>query len=283
MLASEIEAGGTLSQKFHKEVDRVFTFADGPENPLTFFVRTCKVKPIQERALLRAMLTSVRNALPKDLVTRRHEKLFAHMPIDIPDTAEGRTLKKIGSGYINTVYLLEGQGSASWAIGVRRSGFETSSSAWDYAIGQQRDYEKIKGMFSHIPQLIPNEWRILYDRHDGKPGVMFFREFVEGPIRDVFDFSKEELQARIGNNPNLNSQMTGFSTVCMENIDDYPVDLFGKNNLVITGSSGSERLVLLEPHTCDSNPSPETKQEIHDKIVYLNQIIKDVNGNEGIN
>ncbi len=275
MLASEMEAGGTLSQKFHKEVDRVFTFADGPENPLTFFVQTLKIKPVQERALLRAMLTSVRNALPRGLVTQQHERLFAHMPLDIPDTAEGRVLKKVGSGYINTVYLLEGQGASSWAVGVRRSGFETSNTAWEYAIGQQRDYERVTDMFSQIPQLVPEEWRILYDRHDGKPGVMFFRKFVEGPIRDVFDLSREELQTRIRNNPNLSNQMVGFTTVCMENINDYPVDLFGKNNLVI-GSGENEKLVLLEPHTCDSNPSPETKQEIHGKIIYLGQVIEDV-------
>lgn len=267
----------TFAEKLTDDVSRVFKYGDVPANPWQHFKETLQRRPIPERELLRAMLTTVRNALPKDLIIKHEGDLFDKAPFETGEDRE-KSLKRIGSGAVNTVFLLEGsEGIKSQAVGIRRRGFKRSRDALEYATCQQEEYERIKKRFSEVGGLIPNESRIVYERHDGKAGVMFFRDFIEGPIRDVFELQQNELEHLLATNERFANQVIGFVSVSMENIDavcSERLDILGINNLVVAGPPGNEEFILLEPHNCERRIENDgTDQRVADRLRYLSDVV----------
>lgn len=260
-----------------RDVDRVFVLGDIPEQGFVRHLQeVIRSRPLPKRELLRAVLSVIQKRLPEDLNLAMQEKAFSNAPIDVPLKDGYRVLEKVGSGGVNTVFFLNTGEGTSWAVGLRREAFKSAEDALEYAKGQEREYRQIKTLYCADPDLIPEEFRVIFENHRGDPNVMFFRKFIHGPMRDVFDEDSESLHEVLGRNPKFRDQMIKFVTATMENMDfvlDNQLDLLGKNNLAIVGEKGGERLVLLEPHLCEAERTDRADNRIKERTEFLVDVV----------
>ncbi len=259
----------------------VMVWGERPDNPVTHAVDQLRKRPIYETEVLRCVFTLVYNAIPKNMRPRHEKSIFQNLPLKFGANETEKKMERLGSGAVNTVFLLAGEnGAGSWAIGLRRLGFRNYEEAQSYALRQQEEYRYIQSLFGDIEGLVPEKYRLIYTRFDNKPGVMFIREFVGGPIRDLFDIPNQELLELIASNRTFGNQFRNFASRCNEHIArlaEMRLDIIGKKNLVVAGEKGQERLVLLEPHTCDSvDKNGDQERRIRERIQKLAELLERV-------
>ncbi len=260
----------SITAKISGVWDDVMVWGDRPDNPITHLKQELSQKPISESEVLRSAFTLVYNAMPQNMRPRGDEIIFQNLPHRLGANGTGKNIERLGSGAVNTVFLLAGEnGARSWAIGLRRRGFRDYNEAQSYALCQQDEYRYMQDLFGDIEGVIPVEYRLIYTRFDNKPGVMFIREFVGGPIRDLFDIPEHELLELLAGNETFGAQFKSFATRCKEHVArlaEMHFDIIGRKNLVVAGQKGQERLVLLEPHTCDSvDKNGDQKRRIRER------------------
>jgi hypothetical protein len=270
----------TLEEVIHKAkdvVNRTFILGDAPNSDQ--IKEAVSERPLDGRALIKAGLALIYNNLSEDTKNKLHEKAFENLPLDIQKIGGYRVLNKIGFGGMNSVYLLSDGNEKSYSVSLYKRGFKDAASARSFVEEQKQEYEYFKDMYKEIPDLVQKESYVIYERHDGVPSVMFIREFIPGPLRDIFYTSKEELSRMFKGNQYLMDQLLKFTTISMQHKDvvlDKGLDLLGIDNLAIAGKVGEERLVFLDPHTIDIiGKRPELRQKICERLQYLQQIVEE--------
>lgn len=264
--------------KLRLDVERILVLGDtNNKGGIAGLKETLSKRPIPERELLTIALEMIAGRLPGSLNNRLHALAFTYAPLDIPyfNGNNYRLLERIGAGGVNTVYLLNTREGNSWAMGIRKEYFLTLAQAQAYAKEQETDYTDVKKIYSTQKNLIPEEFRVIYETHSGYPNVMFFRKFVPGPIKDIFSYNNKGLVELLQRNNKLRGQLSEFvntSTKNMRWIAQNNLDLLGTNNLVIAGDMGTENLVLLEPHTLDSYKTEEKGDIIKERIEGLGNV-----------
>lgn len=268
-----IESLGEAFNKTARLAREVFILGDVPNR--NQIKEVLSAKSSSKRFLIKAGLALIYNNLPEDLRSRLHEKLFEKLPLHIKGEGEYRILEKIGSGSTNSVYLLSNRDKKSYALAQSKLSFRDTSSALRFSERQKLEYEYFKRIFKDIPGLIQRESYAIYERDDGASSVMFIREFVPGPLKDIFDIPKDELNKLLTNNQLLSNQLTKFVEISIKNknvIVGEQLDILGNNNLAIAGEKGNERLILLDPHT-RVNKISFAEKKINDRLEYLKDIV----------
>jgi hypothetical protein len=77
----------------------------------------------------------------------------------------------------------------------------------------------------------------------------------------------------------MREQLTKFVEISLNNegfVVKEELDLCGRDNLVVAGTNGNEKLVLLEPHTTGTK-RPRNQVEISKRLKYLAQIVEETN------
>lgn len=228
---------------------------------------------INEKLIVKAGLALVYSTIPKNIKNKLLEKPFEHYPFIKQRDEVCNVPMKIGSGSLNSVYLIK-EGDKSYALSLNRLAFKDVSSAVHYAKQQEEEHKYYKDIFKNNPNLILSESYLVYEKCNNSPSIMFIREFLEGPIKDVFLIGREELGSILNNNPRLEQCFDLFVNTLIKNrdlIEDEQLDLLGVNNLAIAGPVGKEKLILLDPHTKTCKTS-ESRQRIHNRISYLQEI-----------
>ncbi len=236
---------------------------------------------IPRREILRAGFSAIQGLLPNSVNYSLQEKTFEKVPLDVENDNEKlknyRILEKIGSGGVNTVYFLANEGK-SYAVGLKRGGFDSSSEAIRFADYEQKEYEYFARLYKDVEGLVPKENNIVYENYEGKPSVMFVREFVPGSLRDFFSTDETEIVNLAKNNKQFADQFLKFAEVTKNNRDllqNYGFDLLGINNLAIAGEDENPKIALIETHTIlsydEKNKSAVSRrldqiQSIADKI-----------------
>ncbi|GEM_PF-5076334 len=148
------------------------------------------------------------------------------------------------------------------------------------ALEVQADYEKIKSLFGHIPNLIPDEqFLLLHSPLLKKPAVASVQPFVEGTVRDFFtDFTPEERINTIENNPLLREQFIDFAQTHerMNLQEGKCLDLLGDKNLSIVEHDGKARLVFLDPHHMYKSPGLSGRNDLSTTLAVRIADIKEV-------
>lgn len=273
-LREATETKGTILERVAWAADGVFIFGDAQDRKIAEqIVGALKSRPIAKGVLLRSCLTVIQKLLPSDLKSELRQKVFAKAPFEIPQTSGYRVLEKLGFGGVNSVYLLKsGVSGSSYAVGMRRISFGDQKSALGYASRQQRQYEHIKRLYSQVPELVVSENHIVFSDHKNRPSVLFIREFVPGPLRDIFQIGERELSRIVSENQTFNYQLTKFVEISTGNekfVVSEQLDLLGENNLGVVGEKGKERLILLDPHTTDSGKTENRSVQIKIRLNYL--------------
>lgn len=228
---------------------------------------------LTKKLIVRAGLSAIYSILPQKTKENLLKRPFDNSPIKFDDNQNGLSPEKIGSGSTNVVYLLK-DGEKYYALSIYKYVFNDTSSAIQYAKRQESEYKFYREMYREIPDLILDESYIVYKRYDKISSVMFMREFIDGPIRDVFSIGRKELDNVLDANVDLEHQFNVFVKITMKNVDyieNVQLDILGQRNLSIAGPAGQERLVLMDPHDklCKTDKS---KKRIHDRISYLEQV-----------
>lgn len=268
----------SLADKFAHAVERVFVLGDTPEEgAVRHALNAIMTRPIAKGELVRSALTVVRHLLPKSLKVKFYSRVFDKFPLELPRKNGYRGLEKLGSGGVNTVYLLNRGNGPSFAVGTNRVGFSDQESAQKYAQYQQADFDHINEMYNSIPGLVPLERQIIYTDQNDKPNVMFIREFVPGPLRDIFKIPIQQLSRIVQANPDFAGQLRQFLEISDKNREfvlGQQLDLLGDDNLSVVGGPGQEKLVLLDPHTRYSGKTPAKEEEIGGRLLYLQTAVR---------
>lgn len=229
----------------------------------------------------------VSNLLPekiKDRLSRRLGYTQDELPID---PRKYLLTRKIGSGGVNDVFLLQHQKeedkeSTQYSYVIKVMILSMSEPDTDRMVAmasqQKKDFDYIAGKFEHIPGLVPPEYFIVaHGPRNGRPAVIAIQPYMGGEIRDVFaEGFKQELKELVDRNENARDQIREFVKVVRNNPDliDNELDLLGEGNLAIVGEEGNERLMLLDAHPkLKHGRSDEKKQEISDRIKYLEDLV----------
>lgn len=220
-------------------------------------------------------LTVIYNGLPNSIKKSLQEKTFEKIPLDIPEIGNYRVMDRLGSGGMNIVYFLSSHEEDSFSVGLKRKGFDTAKEAWKYARDQKREYEYFRNMYKNIPGLIPEENYVVYKNHRDEMSVMFVRDYIPEPLRDIFKIPKEELENVITRNSEFRDQLLKFVTISLENSDiilNEELDIPGDKNLAVVGDKGKERLVLLDPHTILTK-KPEIRSRVENRLNQLKDVL----------
>lgn len=261
-------------QKLTETISQVFVLGDTPSEGLArHLIEIFNSRPISKGELLRTGLSFVRQFMPRSIKLGIQEKVFTNMPLDIPKPEGYRVLERLGSGGVNTVYLLNSEKGKSYSIGMRRRGFKDPNTAWEYAREETREYKVVNNIYRELPGLIPRESQVVFTDFKEQPSVMFVREFVPGPLRDIFAIGKKELLTILSSNPDFKDQLLKFVSLSDKNADfviGNQLDLLGKYNLSVAGEKGKENLILLDPHTREpAYRTSEKADEIRQRLNYL--------------
>lgn len=271
----------SLKERFQSAYDSVFIHEDSGENALELIKSAFGKNGVEKGKLLRGMLTIVKKLSSKELLNEKREAVFDNIPFEIPRTEDGaRVLPKVGAGYICTVYELPSTVSEkSYAMGIRKISFESTKMAEMYASKEKAEYEYLKKLFGSIPNLIPEEHQLIFTDFRGKPNYMFLREFVNGPLVDVFEIDRTEFVERLEQNNELRESLRSFSDIIDSNRDtlvEIGMDLIGERNLVFAGDKGKEKLVFLEPHCFDTIATKDDTRKLNRRIDYLEDMLEEV-------
>ncbi|MFH1899345.1 MAG: hypothetical protein ABIJ82_02650 [Patescibacteria group bacterium] len=220
-------------------------------------------------------LTVIYNGLPNSIKKGLQGRSFEKIPLDIPEIDDYRVMKRLGSGGTNIVYFYSSHEGNSFSVGLKRKGFNTAEEAWKFAKTQKQEYEYFRNMYKNIPNLIPEENQVVYKDRRSEPSVMFVREYVPEPLKDIFKIPKEELENIIISNSEFRDQLLKFVTISLENsnvILNEELDILGDKNLAVAGERGRERLILLDPHTVLTK-KPEIRSRIENRLSQLREIL----------
>lgn len=222
-------------------------------------------------------LTVIYNGLPNSIKKSLQEQAFEKIPLNIPETSDYRVMERLGSGGMNIVYFFSPHENGSFSVGLKRRGFDTAEEAWKFAKTQKLEYEYFRDMYKSIPDLVPEENQVVYRNYKNEASVMFVREYVPEPLRDIFMIPKEELENIIISNGRFRDQLLKFVTVSMENLGvviNEELDILGDKNLAVVGERGKERLVLLDPHTIQVK-NTEIRSKIGNRLSQLKEMVEE--------
>jgi len=261
----------------HRAVEVVFVDETVIRNPIEVLLGEQHSK--YERVVAGLYLVS---RLMPSLVKSNIRKDFDYSQDKMPFNPNVYVLKeKIGSGGANDVFLLSAQenGLPSYALKVCHASREAQNTEKivQMAREQRAEYQRIAFAYKAIDDLIPREhYFIAHGPRAGEPVSVMLQVFIGEDMKDVFkDISKDEFVDLLRNNGFLNRQLAGFITATESNpaLIENDLDLLGKNNLVVAGDKGEERLILLDPHFISVGcRSPETRSEIVRRFNYLKEI-----------
>ncbi len=218
----------------------------------------------------------------RDFIYKKFGYGTDRMPFDSKDYVIG---SKLGSGGVNSVFLLSSQkeGSPSYVLKINHTSYFEHDPDKLLRIGlkQKKEYEEIKEKFKDVGDLIPAEnYLLVHGIKDGKPAIVMTQPFMGENLRDLFnDFEKDELEYLLEKNPVFKEQLSKFTQITLSNNDlvEREFDLLGKNNLIVVGGEGDERLVLLDPHyRGESSRSLGTKEQIKRRVNYLKELTENV-------
>ncbi|OGM11925.1 hypothetical protein A2Z22_01685 [Candidatus Woesebacteria bacterium RBG_16_34_12] len=267
--------------KFSSAIEEVFI--DREEDKVGFSEifsgLTKKGKTKYDRTL--ALLQLAYKFMPtpmKEKVKAKFGYTQEEMPFDPEDYI---LINKIGKGGVNDVFLLEAQkeGLRSYVLKTIRLSYENGDQKRLLNIAQEQkaEYERIASVYQDIEGLIsPEHYFILHGPRKSKAVVVVLQQFEGRQIRDIFDdFHQEDLRYLLERNDALSNQLKKFidATNSDPSLLNNELDLLGRNNLVIVGENGNERLLLLDPHFRSvEHRSPQRQEEITRRFNYLSQL-----------
>ncbi len=233
----------------------------------------------QRRGFLRSIGPVVftilaRNASDKYLKASQTD-FVDKMPLNIPDGIDGQVFKRIGSGTKSTVYFLNAENDQySAAIATDRRRFPDFVDAHLFAdrlLSERNYYAKVFGN-----EYVVAEMPFIWADNKGFNRVSTARPFV-APIRDAFLTNRSEYQSLFEENPALQFQIQKFLENFSSNqeglLDEVPIDLLGKDNLVISGTGMETSLLLLDPHKREDLERDYDKRPTFDRLDYLNSLV----------
>jgi len=234
-------------------------------------------KYFSHRFIRQILLSLAYHATPQQIRNKMHEKSFEKAPLNIEQNSGIRIPSQVDAGSLHVVYKIAGEDGKHYALSVCKAMFRDTSSALAHAKQQKREQEYYKCMFKEVPELILDESYFVYEKPDKNTSVMFTRDFIQGPIRDIFFIKKNEIEKMLDANPFLDQQLKSFVDVAIKNrlsIEHNQLDILGMNNLSIAGPVGEEKLVFIDPHE-RGNKTPKMELKIHNRISYLQQIVSE--------
>lgn len=200
-----------------------------------------------------------------------------NLPFD-PEKYEFKYL--LGMGGESKVYHLSAKDDQlpSWILKVYRKQKGNTQELAEFGKEKGAEYERIKKLYSVIPDLVPEESMIIAEDPKTQDGMlMIVREFVGNDISDVFlDLSEKELAEILRNDPELRDKFQKFCQITFfnEKQTGEVIDLLGRNNLSLIKKDGRSKLIILDPHIFYSTrTSAEHKRSrTFQKLEYLQNI-----------
>lgn len=245
-----------------------------PETLSVFFDRS---KSVRDRAF--AILQFARGQIPE---LESVYKKFLYNTENFPFAPEDLSFKgKIGAGMPSVVYLLESRGpeQESWVLKVLQKPEENIEALLVRAKKERSDYEKIKGWYQSVPDLIPNEFMVIMENpRKGKgPALVILQKFFGYDLKNFFDIPEQELIGMLDSNPELKKQVQAFARVTLDKKRETGevADIAGYKNLVIAKDGERECLRFIDPHWIHSsdNQSKGDTLWIDDCLARLKKIV----------
>lgn len=231
-----------------------------------------------------ALFGLVRQSLPESFWEKQGMKDYFRDYSQFPIDKSKYALKyRVGSGNQCDCFLLEsletsGANGNSLVLKAFQQTGKSLEQVEEKARQVKQDYETLKGWYSEMPDLIPQQWEVImakFQRPHGKPMVGVIQKFLGNKVQDVaLDFTDKEWAELCKEYPDLRSQLGQFNKITQRDISNFGKvpDLLGKDNLAVAWTAGKPHLVFLDPDGIDkiADMTPRVRKRVEDRLSLLN-------------
>lgn len=257
-----------------ENVERLFRCGEMDDNNIKSFSDLSVNGELDKQAMLKLFLDEAYKVLPKPVKDSLKEDPFSYAPIQ-----RDSEIDYVVGGYTNSVYKMVPQKSKlpELAILIHRPRFGTVKEAFARAQKLRDEHVFYRDLYKNIDNFVPDEEYLIYADYKNRPNVMCVKTYENNPMKDPRrDYSQEELTQLLKSNSSLANQFEEFLKISFNKIDVLKkrgLDLSGRNNLTIIGTSGNERLVLMDPH--DDSVQHRASKNLPEILTYLKKCLED--------
>lgn len=226
-------------------------------------------------------LTMLRNLLPEKIKNNLLERTLQSIPIEHSIDKTTSNFEPVGGSSLTRVYRVISANEKYFTLGISKESTDERNKQKIFAMAKwlQQDFHKVNSLFNSTDIIIPSQQYATYLDNNGEWRYLFIRDYIPSPIRDIFQFSNNELVEILRADQRVAKQVTQFLDITEKNIHfvlNEELDLLGHHNLCLATINNRKELVLLDAHTRGPNCEKGVKyqRKIRARIDFLINILQ---------